>query len=461
MEVDLEELPDEYQPDLAWDAPVEATPLGEFTLDKGRKPIITGASTIFLGQVKGVVGGKITSRLVAAKYTNNCPSTAKCNVKQTPDSLAPECQLSDELGEEFKLAEAVKILHILPEVLFLSPPVEISEFTSPKVRSEVIQKYPQLEKTCRDQHGSARMMLQERVGLTIEDYFRDVHAKLGRMQFGTAAYASAARFALVSFVHVGIQLIKLLQKLHDGGLIHGDLHGGNAAFSSPTKSALQLDPTKADTVILLDLGFAEFFPEDLGEPEFRPPRGAFSPENLSPWHSAHYRIGRRDDIFRAVELVAFMFTNYGLLRAIQREATKKPEPVQVDGQIIEQYVSSFLPSLSTSFTQVVEEANANGDITTEEAFAAITKMHVTYFGEDARFPDDAYLPCCQAFGIDESDDNQIQRILNGLVDDVRGLRTPDTRPAYRSYIAQLEEVLNFIHSKYGSVDYPAEFGNPN
>jgi serine/threonine protein kinase len=94
-----------------------------------------------------------------------------------------------------------------------------------------------------------------------------------------------------TIIGAGRRTIELLKQLYDAGFIHGDVHSGNVAMRS-------------GQLILMDFGFSHFFPEMNPYTRIDLSKTSLTRPLLSPWHLNGSQIGRRDDVFRAIETTA-------------------------------------------------------------------------------------------------------------------------------------------------------------
>ena len=156
---------------------------------------------------------------------------------------------------------------------FISGPVRILSPDSPKLRSFFQPPFiPRVVERAR--RLSVRYMVIERMGACLSDN-------------------SDSPIPPLEAVQIGIDLIKLVERLHAAGVVHGDIHGGNVCrrLANP------------DEIALIDFETAFF---------------ASSPEavvrerssldwvhaSLTPWQLQGYSFARRDDVYKAFFLVA-------------------------------------------------------------------------------------------------------------------------------------------------------------
>jgi serine/threonine protein kinase len=93
-------------------------------------------------------------------------------------------------------------------------------------------------------------------------------------------------------------LIDVLELIHEVGVVHGDIHGGNIMFRT------QEGEDNFVQVLLIDFEYAVLMANSFGAPVGDLPVGLFNLDFLSPWQLGGFRKGPRDDIFRTIELLA-------------------------------------------------------------------------------------------------------------------------------------------------------------
>jgi hypothetical protein len=249
----------------------EECPLAEidsrFELTLERRIASTGPSTIFTA----IAVGENIPRDVVIKYTNNCAKMG-ASAQSKGDELLIEYLVMRILAD-FKV-------DIAPKVFALSSVVvpDLSDWeTDERTRSKIVDNpkgkvVPARE--CLSRGSSIRAIVEEKFDSDLLEY---VYQRVDRIERA---------------IECSMRTIEMLRKLHDVGFIHGDVHSRNVAVRS-------------DEVLLIDFGFAQFFPTAIGTKSERVP----IPHDLtrlflSHWHLGGSRIGRRDEVYRAVEMTA-------------------------------------------------------------------------------------------------------------------------------------------------------------
>lgn len=104
-------------------------------------------------------------------------------------------------------------------------------------------------------------------------------------------------------IRIGIRLLTLLEKVHSHNVIHGDVHEGNIGYRAGDSF---------EDLLLIDFGRAMTLPDSEEYPviTYDQIRGTTLPEEmqcnawLSPWMNLMYPANFRDDVFRAVQVIA-------------------------------------------------------------------------------------------------------------------------------------------------------------
>ena len=96
---------------------------------------------------------------------------------------------------------------------------------------------------------------------------------------------------------VGSKIVRILRSLHGYGVVHGDIHAGNFVTSDSS------DP--AEGLKIIDFGLVTPYVDAEGRHIEQGVRdvSSFCPNWLSPWELQGKRLSRRDDMFRASELL--------------------------------------------------------------------------------------------------------------------------------------------------------------
>jgi serine/threonine protein kinase len=264
------------------------------------KALASGSfSVIFLAQRDGQGCAEYPDRVVV-KYANNCKNHVNTPEARYAGNLIRD---ADDAVMEYIVMRLIGNKEIAPRAFALSAPSvprrNIAWSRDPRLESSVVRGGARSD--CGPQKAMVRGIVQERIDT-------DLGTFISTMQMG----AARLRFTIKS----GQRTIQALKELHDSGFYHGDLHKGNVALQDP----------RGEKLVLIDFGLSDFFPSRIGDPENFEWTGSLNTVLLSPWHLANQRLGRRDDIFRAIEMVASLLARGDLERrmggVLHRQAFK-------------------------------------------------------------------------------------------------------------------------------------------
>jgi hypothetical protein len=159
--------------------------------------------------------------------------------------------------------------------------------------------------------------------------------------------------------------IGLLWRFHDLGFIHGDVHSKNVAFKFKRDA---VDPATGravaseysaltDEMVLIDFGLSRFFPDDIDKPEDETATKFNSNKlPLSHWQMQGKRMGRRDDLARAMSVLDSYITDFFgkpvAATLSKKEAVKTPP--QPSSEELQKYKSSYLFSTKEALGEMKE-----------------------------------------------------------------------------------------------------------
>ena len=286
--VDDTSIPPAYK-DGVW-VDQDMCPQGMLRLET--KIATTTASNVFEADILGFHGEP--AHRVVVKHMNDC-----------------RARLSEENGFVHPLVAdsifmfALGKTGLVPAPLYLSPPTKLPRRGSlpRRIITDVISDR---EAKCIAAGTETRFLVQEKAGIDLTEYI----GFLGE-------HSSWDRRAMRS-VQLGIKVIQMLKELHSMGIVHGDVHGSNVLFRTPMDAPQQVKGTDTD-LVFIDFEFAFYFPDKIGTPEKEPRRPRLSARLLSPWHLAGSRVGRRDDVYRALESMSNGLSNGSLRRWLKNE----------------------------------------------------------------------------------------------------------------------------------------------
>ena len=175
----------------------------------------------------------------------------------------------------------VAALGITPEIHYISPPSVLRETSSQKTS---FQMNLESRRKCIRRGGLVRFMIMQRVDI-------DMYA-LGKRN-PTGNFKNA-----FEVLRAGMAM---LQRLHQAGVIHGDIHPGNIA---------SLRVGSVNRLVLMDFGFATFAEEAAFQQDRV--RGALSYVRclFTPWELLGMRGSFRDDVYRLLIVVAYLLNGY-------------------------------------------------------------------------------------------------------------------------------------------------------
>jgi len=110
-------------------------------------------------------------------------------------------------------------------------------------------------------------------------------------------------------VNVGIHLVRMIQFLHDIGIIHNDIHSGNVALDLVHDKlllidfgrSLMMDPTARELPTRIVNEFGEAWNDALN----------------SPWEIEGYSQSSRDDLYRAIEVIGHIIIGSSLIQTMR------------------------------------------------------------------------------------------------------------------------------------------------
>lgn len=174
------------------------------------------------------------------------------------------------LSREYYYMKRIQNLHISPKVIHLSGPTNLDNFENVPHKFAFRLSNTEREE-CRGQ--PVRFMLIKKIdGPSLSELWR--HS-----------------ISMKTIVQIGQQMITVLQKLHTvGGIQHGDVHSGNWVIDR-----------NAGRLFLIDFGMAQL----IRQTHIPDPLEPFKNHVLfSPWEQAGYSPEPRDDVYRAVFILA-------------------------------------------------------------------------------------------------------------------------------------------------------------
>ena len=168
---------------------------------------------------------------------------------------------------DYWLGVEAAALDVSAKPLFVSPAAALSGTRGPKV--DFTMDFSELDR-CARLGGVVRFMVIERLGVCMRDMVPD--PDLGQA------------------VVVGMHALYLLERLHSAGIYHGDMHSGNICVSQSDHGMLRLIDFESG-------GFVES--ETDGAHSVR----MNTHHMLTEWQLLGHAFGRRDDIYKTIEMI--------------------------------------------------------------------------------------------------------------------------------------------------------------
>ena len=339
---------------------------------------------------------------VIAKFINDC----SLRVRHMDADLI--------IKSEFVLMSVANESGVTPAVYGLSAPAVVTDPVSIKAWSEVVEQVPD---RCIAAGTTVRLLLQEKAGMEIGEYVKWLRARMpDRKEF------------LLAILALGYKTIALLDRLHSLGIMHGDIHAGNIMFKVPKSDPEEYNLVH-DELVLVDLGFARFFPEEIGAPESAEMRSWANPLLASVWTLQGMRTGRRDDLYRVLDMMSSILSDEAIDSGIDAVLTR--------------YIARTFPDGTMTLAEEDESKRR-----------VIQHCKETY---------PSFLPspelrsaCCRNMGLLVKMRAPTQRRLEAVMDEVKKLSHPDAIPDYSSLIKMLRKIAKSVYDSEISVDAVTE-----
>lgn len=262
---------------------------------------------------------------------------------------------------EFWFLQEVESLGISPKPLAVSPPANHPDHSISKCRFRT-----RSWRLCHSKSAVIRYAIMERVGPSLHSHL-----------------SGGKRFSFRLAIECAIQIINLLKTLHlEARVVHGDIHPGNICVAAEHPPRL----------LLIDYGSSHHIDDYPDDERIRPDR-TWNHALFSPWEIAGFRPGPRDDVYKALLVVAFLF----------------------NGTAYYEYLRSLENNLEESI-----HLKLNGNI-----FLAYPHNN----------------PLDDAFGTNPLTKARIAKILLNILDSVRALHSGRDMPDHDSIIHQFESIL--------------------
>ncbi len=163
---------------------------------------------------------------------------------------------------------------------------------------------------CSKSGGKVRMMGVEKIGKSVISLMKRY---------------SEGKVPIDQVVELGVKMIDLLKKLHEAGVVHGDIHAGNICFARGSIS---------DSLRLIDFGRANLVvtENDGVSSEIRVPF-TWNHELLSHWNIEGFREARRDDVFKVLLVMSSLLNGNQYFSEIQKLPIVESHAYKAKGDI--------------------------------------------------------------------------------------------------------------------------------
>ena len=224
-------------------------------------------------------------------------------VKERPDLVIKyQCHCSAHpihgLLIDYWLGVDASRLNLSAKPLFISPAAELWSGFGPKTHFAFTHE-EMLE--CGTRMSLVRFMVMERVGQCLHEVSVPPPSSNG------------SSLSTHRAVIIGVEMVELLEKLHGAGIVHGDIHGGNVCYSRAAVPRL----------VLIDFGLGKFTESETNA--VRIPRLSYLHPALTPWQLEGSSRARRDDVYKALHLVAELIVGPSLENTAERLAKRDPK----------------------------------------------------------------------------------------------------------------------------------------
>ena len=202
------------------------------------------------------------------------------------------------LKREYIMMKLLDGLELTPKVYYLSPrAVLVPDVEIPgRVKTRFLMANMG---QCMALKSEVRFMVMEEAGVSLQQYTS------GLRKYYPDYYLSNAWSQRI--IQITRNMLDKLEKIHEKGIVHNDIHGGNMVFRTRSSSVLDAD------LVLLDFAFSLFYPDEIGKDALDPHSGSvtLTPRYLSIWQLLGQRSGPRDDIYRLIYTMGDLLTRYG------------------------------------------------------------------------------------------------------------------------------------------------------
>jgi serine/threonine protein kinase len=240
------------------------------------------------GMDGSVFTGTAGNTYVVVKYVNDCSYRSRMKKRMERHPLVTESVFLLRLNES---DIAPKIYYLSPPAAIVSSPSDVEGFLKDRHKTRYMMTHLD---SCLALKPEIRFMLQEPVGFPLDLF-------LG----WSVGALPPSREITKTVLQTVSKALGLVEKLHEMGIIHGDIHFGNIAF----RNALDKnDDVENEQLVLIDFEKAVLI-KDIKDFDFTysSPRH-LNKKLLSPWQLQGYPPAPRDDVYRLLFQTASWLT---------------------------------------------------------------------------------------------------------------------------------------------------------
>jgi serine/threonine protein kinase len=334
----------------------------------------------------------VALREVVIKYLNDCR-----------DRLLGPHRFVNPIAEEYALMAALNSTGLVPIIHYLSPMANLIDNPPDLVSTRILNEFIEANwDECVAAGSQSRFIVYEKVGPSIREFL------------GWLKVTQPDRY-FKGVMTIGRKVLDMLQQLHSRGIVHGDIHDDHILFKRAVSHINEID-LESDELVFVDFSSAKSIVGAPEQPVKVPKRSQLHPDVLSPWHLMNYRLGRRDDVFRWIEMLARLFSpelSTGMSNLVLRNMEYAGNP----------------PAGSQAYEEMLVRALYH------------VKMNERFFGYSAAL---ASIGCNTQMGIPADQVKTVQRGLDAIVTEIRGYKTPDVEPRYSAIQAAMDQVVRRI-----------------
>ena len=239
-------------------------------------------------QVHGTVKLKIGTNIAKGRYTTVFAVANNATMVIKYQANCDRLGRINSLARDFWFLRELSQTGVVPMSYFLSPPTRfVDDISSPPVRKTAFTMDSDLRRMCAaDSRSEIRYMVMGRAYMTMSDVMANWNKNGHGVPFRTA-------------ITLGTRMIEALAVVHRRGIIHGDIHSSNVVL---------LDEAEHN-VGFIDFGLSLFGTETVGR-HGRARKYLEDPYCVySLYENQGFRRAYRDDLYRAVLLLAMLMNN--------------------------------------------------------------------------------------------------------------------------------------------------------